>query len=205
MPAPQDAHNILMQKRAAIKSAFTRLPKIVGNEGKNFFLDRFKQQAWLGNRIEPWPKRKANKWGKKGRNRKDRALLIMTGRLRRSIRFSANSDVIRFYSDVPYARAHNEGFRGTVTQRVGEFKRVQTMGGIAGKFGKGRQFTTGAVSNLRTRKERVVKVKTEVTVKAHTRKIKQHIPKRQFMGPSPYLTKKLQRAITAEIMRAVKS
>lgn len=204
MAAP-NINPALQAKRMAIKAAFTRLPKIVGNEGKNFFLQRFQQQNWLGNRTEPWPQRKAGKWGKKGRNRKGRALLVMTGRLRRSLRYTANADVIRYYTDLPYARAHNEGFRGTVTQNVKSFKRVQTLGGIAAKFGKGRQFTTGAVSTLKTRRERVLKVKTDVTVKAHVRKVKMNLPKRQFMGNSPYLTNTLKRVITAEIMRALKS
>lgn len=200
MPAP-DFNAINRRMKITLK----HLPKIVGNEGKNFFLQRFQQQNWLGNRTEPWPQRKAGKWGKKGRNRKGRALLVMTGRLRRSLRYTTNGDVIRYYTDVPYARAHNEGFRGTVTQNVKSFKRVQTLGGIAAKFGKDRQFTTGAAVNLKTRRKRVMKVKTDVTVKAHVRKIKQNIPKRQFMGESPYLTAKLKRVITAEIMRTLKS
>ncbi|TAD87231.1 MAG: hypothetical protein EAY75_06325 [Bacteroidetes bacterium] len=122
MPNP-DFNAISRQMQATIR----RLPKIVGNEGKNFFLDRFQQQNWIGNTTQPWPSRKVNKWGKKGRNRKGRALLVMTGRLRRSIRYTNSADTIRFYTDVPYTRANNEGFRGTVTQQVDSFKRTQTF------------------------------------------------------------------------------
>ncbi|MBE9468989.1 MAG: phage virion morphogenesis protein [Bacteroidetes bacterium] len=41
-------------------------------------------------------------------------------------------------------------------------------------------------------------------VKAHTRTIKQNIPQRKFIGQSSVLNKKLERMMTAEIIRAIK-
>lgn len=188
------------------KAALKRLPRIIGNEGKNFFLDSFTRQGWQGASFERWPARKASKWGKKGRGRKGRAILIQTGRLRRSIRvISQTTDLIGWGSNVPYARAHNEGLRLGLIQNVKSYTRMQRMAGVASRFGKGRQYEMGGSMSLKTR--RAIKPKpviTQVTVKAHKRHIDQRIPRRQFMGNSPYLVTRLKRVCSAEIMRAMK-
>jgi len=50
----------------------------------------------------------------KGRTPRDatRATLVRTGKLSRSIRYKLRKDSILFYSNVPYARRHNEGLKG---------------------------------------------------------------------------------------------
>ena len=50
----------------------------------------------------------------KGRTPRDatRATLVKTGKLSRSIRYKLRKDSILFYSNVPYARRHNEGLKG---------------------------------------------------------------------------------------------
>lgn len=148
-----------------------RAPVLLGNEALNFFLDRFKDQAWLGSSKEKWaPRKKVSKWGKKTA-RNNRNILIDSGRLRRSVRIIRTGALdVTLGSDVPYARAHNEGLRLGVIQSVRSFNRRT-------KTGK------------------------RVTVKAHTRRINQRLPKRQFMGNSPYLTQKLTRTLAADIIK----
>lgn len=46
--------------------------------------------------------------------------------------------------------------------------------------------------------------KNGADVKAHTRKIDQNIPRRRFMGNSPYLNASIRRTVTAEFMKELK-
>lgn len=157
-----------LQNRIAAK--LRRLPPVIGEEVVNFALDNFDKQGWQGNGLEPWPKRKnPTKWGKP--DEEDRALLVKTGKLRRSIRVAEIAEdkvsVIAGGADAPYARAHNEGFEGLVHQHVREH------------FRRTRDFK-------------------RVRVKAHDRTIHQNLPKRQFIGnwnESPELARRINEAI----------
>lgn len=138
-----------IQQRLAQK--LRELPPIIGNEAVNHSLDAFQQEGWDG---EAWPKRKnPTKWGKADET--DRALLVKTGKLKRSVRISEIGEgsvtIQAGGADVPYARAHNFGYKGTVTQNVNEHNRRTK------KFGTAR-------------------------VRAHTRTISQNIPQRRFIG-----------------------
>lgn len=108
--------NVLEKK---FKRAMVYIPGAVGNEVVNFALDNFKRQSFAG---APWPNRKqATTWGKKQRTG---ALLVKSGRLRRSIEIkSLSNSWVKVGSDVPYATIHNNGFRGNVQQTVRSFTR----------------------------------------------------------------------------------
>lgn len=119
---------------------------------------------------------------------------MQSGRLRRSIRvLRTTTDAVVIGTDVPYAAAHNDGFRGTVNVRVHKRNRYK----------KGRKGT--GVYSVKTKKERTRTVTSydgAHWVQSHTRTVR--IPKRQFLGDSPYLRARIQRMIAAEIMRAAK-
>lgn len=107
------------------------LPAIIGNEAVNFTIENFDRQGWLGDIVEPWQKRKnPTKWGKK--DDEGRAILIKNTRLKRSIRVSKILEdrvtITAGGEDVPYARAHNYGFRGVVNQQVDEHYRKNKLG-----------------------------------------------------------------------------
>jgi phage gpG-like protein len=143
------------------------LPRRAATEAVNFSKERFKQQNWVDTATHPWKKRKPIK--SESRRSSQRAILVKSGRLRRSIRTTyVDKDMAKIGTDVPYARIHNEGFRGRVSQRV----RAHTRNGHK--------------------------------VESFNRVINQHIPQRQFIGNSAILEKRIQRLITAEIMRAIK-
>lgn len=150
-------------------NVITRLPVIAGNEVVNFALDNFKKQGFQGDTFEPWKKRKfPTKWGIKTKG--GRALLVQSGRLRRSIRITQLSNaMVTVGSDVPYAKVHNEGLRIGQIQSVKSFTR-----------------------------------KNGQEVKSHTRRINQNISPRPYLKESQYLTAKLKRVLTAEIMKALR-
>ncbi len=185
----------LKQVEQHFKEVLLRAPVFLANDAVNFFLDRFKEQAWLGDTREVWKPRKAHtKWGKTPRNN-GRAILVDTGRLRRSIRtISVSSMSAVVGTDVPYAQAHNEGVRLGIIQSVRSHQRSINKTGIVKR------------TSLKTRSNITFgRITTGSTVvKAHTRRINQNIPRRQFMGESPYLTKLLTRHLTAELMKGVR-
>lgn len=175
-------NNTIRNKAAALRSRLLTLPIKVGDTAVLFTKQRFAQKNWIGNGTEYWRPRKTHtKWGKTPRN-KGRALLVDSGRLRRSIRImSKTAYSVTIGSDVPYAKAHNEGFKGSVSQQVSAHTRRKTV-----KQGKAR------------------KVVGTSQVSAHSRTVKQNIPRRKFIGQSPYLTKQIERLISSEIMKAIK-
>lgn len=178
------------------KEVLQYAPALLGNDAVNFFLDRFKEQAWLGDSRVPWKPRKAiSKWGKTPRNN-GRAILIDSGRLRRSIRIVSTGNMqVTIGTDVPYAQAHNEGMRLGFIQSVRSYSRkINKTGIVKTKSLKSRtNITFGRIQ------------KGTTIVKAHTRRINQNIPRRQFMGESQYLTKLLQRRLTAELMKGLRT
>lgn len=166
-----------IQERLA--STLRTLPAIIGEEAVNFSLEAFDKQQWTGYSTDRWAKRKnPTKWGKADET--DRALLVKTGKLKRSIRVTRILNdrvwIGAGGADVPYARAHNYGFKGTVKQNVNAFTKKMKSG------------------------------KT-ITVSAHSRKILQNIPQRQFIGgekDSPYLKARVRRVVLLELKQIFK-
>lgn len=175
-----------------VSRAINSIPRRAGALAVNFSTQRFRSQSWVDHTTDPWPKRKRSSWGKK-QERPGRAILVKTGKLRRSIRVISVSPVrVVIGTDVPYARAHNDGFRGKVKQNVKAHSRT--------RFGMAQSSVIGTRKGT-TRRVRMMDVK----VKAHTRTIRQNLPRRRFIGTSAVLDKQLERMITVEIMRAVKN
>lgn len=133
---------------------FRKLPTLAGNMALNFFNDSWRRRGFIDTGIERWPKRKGKA------TKSNRALLVKTGRLRRSLRTQTNGSIVRIYTEVPYAKAHNEGanIKGVVTVRD---------------------------HTRRTKKG------NRITVRSHSRKLNIRIPKRQFMGHSDLLERRM--------------
>lgn len=170
-----------------ISKAIDRLPNRLAAEAVNFSKQRFRDQAWRDESPEPWKKRKSEAgWGK--RARPGRKILVDKGRLMRSIRkISATPNYIIIGTDVPYARIHNEGGTMDATQHVRAFTRRRPSKTIVTRSGNTkRRRSTGP----------------DVSVKPFTRHIKYTMPKRQFLGPSGYLNRKLEALIINDITTA---
>jgi phage gpG-like protein len=184
---PKDFNNKLNGLQKVLKS----LPRKVGAQAVVFFKSRFREQAWADNATEPWKKRKPG-----AKRNTGRAILIASGRLRRSIRVIASTpSSVTIGTDVPYARAHNEGFRGTVQVPEHTRNRYRKV-----KYGTG-------IFSIKTRRERQRTVKEvveggEIKVKAHPKRM--NLPRRQFMGNSAVLNNQIKRIIMAEINKALK-
>ncbi|MEH0154665.1 phage virion morphogenesis protein [Limibacter armeniacum] len=165
----------------ALLKAYRKTPQLVGVTAVSFYKQSFKRKGFIDRGYQRWkPTKKDEKgrWGKTGK-KKNLTTLVQSGRLRRSIRIVSKSrDSVTVGTDVPYARIHNEGFKGTVQQRI-----------------KG--------TTVREHTRRGSKVKAHKR-SGHSRTIKQNIPKRQFMGASAFLGKRIQRQIEETIKSGLK-
>ena len=107
----------------ALHQTVRRLPAIIATEAVNFSKDRFREQNWVDTHTEPWKPRKRSLSFGRGRGvrleKPGRAILVKSGKLKRSVRkiYISEKEII-IGSDVAYAKAHNDGFRGAVKQRV---------------------------------------------------------------------------------------
>ena len=174
---------VFKQLERDIKGVIRKLPRQLGVEVVAYSMTRFREQGWDGN---PWPRRKGN-------TDPGRAVLIGkgSGRLRRSIRITkTTSDSVTVGSDLPYAKIHNEGFNGT--ENVREHTRTTTSHTLTTLYRE----DTGA-------KERV-KVRQKSTGKVNAFVRRMRMPRRQFLGDSPYLRRNLNRRATAEFNRALR-
>lgn len=166
--------------RTAMGDVFKNLPKWAGNAALNFFKDSWRRQGFIDRRFERWPKRRNDPAGK------ERALLVKSGALRRSLRLRTGNDWFEIYTDMPYAKAHNEG--AVVVQKVTPRQRryFWAMHSKAKKRGRGDEA------------ERWKRM-------ALSQKLTIRIPKRQFMGHSNFIERRIvahvERALQHAIMR----
>lgn len=160
---------------AKTKKVIGQFPVLAAQEAVNFFQDRFRDQAWVGDTMQNWKKRKSDKT----KRDRGRAILVKSGRLKRSIRkIKADWDAVIVGTSVPYAAVHNEGLKRTVSIK-GHVRKVRSRN------------TTQAVAGNTARRKRVQTSTGIAFVKPHTARM--NIPKRQFIGNSPYLDKRIQR------------
>lgn len=183
--------NNIQLRLNAVQTALKNLPQKVGAQVVLFTKQRFREQAWVDTTTQPWAKRKPGAKRDKGR-----AILKDTGRLQRSVRvISVTPGSVVIGTDVPYAQAHNEGFRGLQNVRSHTRNRYQRV-------------TSGTgIYSVKTRKERMQSSKQvvhggEISVKAFTRHM--NLPKRQFLGNSQALNNQVKRLIISEINKALK-
>lgn len=173
---------------AKMKKALLTLPKVIGTNAVNFSKERFRAQNWWDTAAVPWAKRNPG-----AKRNKGRAILRDSGALARSPRIiSANLKLVTIGSAVAYAKAHNDGFTGTVRIKAHSrnlFTKQRVGSGKFTKKGKERMKTV-----------RVISGKTQV--RSHTRKVK--LPARRFMGNSAQLASRLKRVAGIHILRTIK-
>jgi phage gpG-like protein len=151
-----------------------QLPIQVGADAVRESDQAFRKQKWEAESgTEAWEKRKPNAPRNEGRS-----ILVDTGQLRASVRvLRHNIGSVTIGSSKPYAQIHNEGGEIDTTQNV---PAAQIKEYLAARKGK------------------KVSIKAH-TRKAHTRKLKFTMPKRQFMGMSKPLKEKIERRIATAI------
>lgn len=172
----------LVEARSRLKQCLHELPRRLGVEAVEFFDNSFKSQGFTDATLIPWRRTKSGK--NNLFSRKNEGILIGRGRLRRGTRLRAvigmRAEVV---NNVPYAAAHNEGFKGTVNIPQ-HLRRIKTF---AYDMKSGKRKKTGH---------------QDITVKAHSRRM--NLPRRRFMGNSRQLSERHKRTILITIYKALK-
>lgn len=178
----QISNSIRQKARQVINYRDAVFPGMTGKKAMRFIDDNFRKQSWEG---MPWKKRKG------GPRNKGRALLIDRGVLRRGNNFRTTSGAVTVFNYIKYAKAHNNGYSGSVS--IPAHKRK-----LYGKF---------ATTSLKTKKSRLTKqYRGDAGVRAHNRMLR--IPRRQFMPtaerPSPTLNREISRQTNLDILKILK-
>lgn len=100
-----------------------RLPVQIANNAINHFKDSFRKQGFEDEMVKPWkPRRKVDR---------GRAILVRTGRLRRSFSSAITPRKIVIINDTPYSIYHNEGTKRMAQRRfMGESHVLNEKNGI---------------------------------------------------------------------------
>lgn len=81
---------------------------VMGVESNKFFVNSFRQQGFTDTTLEKWKPRKRTERSMSG----SRAILVKSGNLRRSIKWRKyGKNAVINYSNLPYAKVHNDGLR----------------------------------------------------------------------------------------------
>lgn len=167
-----------------LQKAMDGLPLVLVNEAVNWTKGNFTRQGWPGASFQPWKPRSAN-----AKRNMGRAILVDTGRLKRSIRkISTGNLTASFGTDVPYASAHNNGFKGTVNVKAHQ---RQQFGKVKYSTGKTGQFAT---------KRGVVGQKKVGSFQRHM-----NLPRRRFIGNSPVLVSILRKMAVVHVTKILRS
>lgn len=163
-----------------LELALNQLPTIVGNEVVNYSLEAFDKQSWDG---LSWQQRKSKK-------DTERALLIKSGRLRRSIRIiSTSPSSVIVGSDVIYAAIHNNGGIISRAPRSETFSRNRYVkGNKKGAFKKGvnaRTITSGPIRGLTFKQYSI------------------NMPMRRFLGINQELKDRIKARVLSELKQSI--
>lgn len=154
------AINKIIKRQKEFDKLLKSTPRIVGVEAVNFFKYSWRRKGFIDSGS-------VNKWAaRKTPVVPNRALLVKSGRLRRSIRMiELRRQSVVVGTDVPYAKIHNRGGRVAQTRLVRPYQRRKKSGGFS-------------------------------RVKAHTRRYTANYPQRQFIGKSDFLNRRINAVLT---------
>ena len=169
--------NEYLNKLERMKRAIDSLPTKIAITAVNFSKERFVAKNWYDRQPKDWQKTKKRKG----------STLVASGRLKRSIRkVLVSQSKIIVGTDVPYAKVHNYGEKVDVTQTVRTHNR------------KGYKVKSHTVKG----KKRKAYTVQSSQVKSYKRKLRFKMPKRQFLGSSAELAKRIDKLIVSELDKA---
>lgn len=165
------------------------LPVVVSNMAQNEFIDNFTRQGYYKDNgmFVHW---RATKSGKQNRfGQKSRGILIGKGRLRRAFQKRPDYNTARVVNTMPYAKVHNEGFKGNVNVKA----HTRTF------YNKQKQGTGKFTKKGKERMQTVLVKRATSKVAAHTRYI--NMPARPFMVTGKPFSIALDRMLERDLTR----
>jgi len=176
-------HRKILKQIEKFKPEFDKLVDAAGVLAVNHFTKSFSEQGFTDETKESWKPRKRTERSRLG----NRAILVKSGRLRRSLRSRrVGSLSVKILTDIPYAAIHNNG--GVIEK---DFDRKILSFTSGGRFAK-----------TKTRKNRKeIAYQQQTTINAHSIRM----PKRQFIGYSGVLNRKIIKKIDVTIRKMFNS
>ncbi len=178
---PEELSKQIEKKASELKNyATTRFPSKAGNIALRFINGNFRAQGFQGNTFKRWKPKDG-----KGRT------LIKTGKLRAATYFTSQNGQVTIKNPMPYAKIHNEGFKGRILVKAHTRNKYKRTKAGTGKFTK-----TG-----KERMQTVMHKSGEMKVRAFVRNV--DIEQRQFIptadSPSPVLNNAILREVSKDI------
>ncbi|MBY0244993.1 MAG: phage virion morphogenesis protein [Sphingobacteriaceae bacterium] len=174
---PQEFEKVLLTKAKEVKNYANNLfPAKAGNIALRFINGNFRAGGFQGATFKKWKKSKGT-------------TLVKTGALRAANYYTTQPGQVTLKNATPYAKIHNEGFKGTISIKAHTRNSYGKVSIKTGKFNK----------NGTERTKTMTQKTGESNVKAHTRKV--DIPQRQFMPVQPNDSPVLNNAIEREVVR----
>jgi phage gpG-like protein len=179
----------LDKKIKQLRREKVQLPKILANDAKNHFVSGFRSGGGkTDDSIGGWKRRKFPRISPSGKISKSTTanILVKSGRLRRSVKVvKRNWNSIVVASNLPYSEIHNEG--GHITQIV-TAKQAAFFGHMGSALKKNGNTLLGN-AYMRMGQANVLNI---------------DIPKRQFIGRSKVLERKMRNTINREFLKILK-
>lgn len=188
---------MLEKSRRDLQVYKAQWPTLSGNIALHWVQRNFEIQGYRNRTYIPWhatKKKATKKFGGSGNN-----ILYKSGKLYRSIKVQPLAAGFRLYTRNPYARIHNDGFKGTQTVRAHQ-RRKMLSGTIEGN---GVTVLMGARRSIKTRRNlKPAKVVGNIsTIKEFTRTM--NMPRRQFMPSSQRGSEMLFKELREKTMKDV--
>lgn len=106
----------ILNAQKKLQKKLIQFVTVMGVEAKNHFVGSFRNQGFTDNTLNRWQPRKRTSYKTRGGrlvNDTNRAILVKSGDLRRSIRIvNKTINKVVLGSDLPYAQIHNDGLYG---------------------------------------------------------------------------------------------
>lgn len=172
--------NIVTEKIREIKNlTMNVMPVKAGAIAKNHFQDNFRKSGFVNNGLQSWIP--AKRLSGKGKHSSYKTLLSGRNHLFSGISYTPGQGKVMIENRVPYAIVHNEGYSGVQYVRPHKSSRLEAMSL------KGRKRMRVGGSNI----------------SGFSRRMK--IPKRQFIGESAELNKKIEDKFDSEVGKIIKT
>ena len=176
---PEEFEKVLQTKAREVQNyANNSFPSKAGDITLRFINGNFRAGGFQGATFKKWKKSKGT-------------TLVKTAALRSANYYTTQQGQSTLKNNMPYAKVHNEGFKGIVNIKAHS----------RNTYGK-KKIGTGKLNKSGLERTKTVTYKTgQSSVKAHTRKV--DIPQRQFMpidkDDSPVLNNAIQREVTKDL------
>lgn len=172
-----------------------RLPRRVGVVAVNHFNQNFRDSGWRDNGLHPWPETLRQREGE-GADAQRGPLIGPAPHLSRSTEARPSPGMVRIVNPVPYAALHNEGgsitTHPTITPRMRRYAWARMYKALGIK--KGDKMPKDIPEAARRWKALALTKKSKLTINAK-------IPRRQFVGDSAELRKKVDTLILQTLER----